>query len=224
MLQFTDFQDRIGPMRPDRLPREWQLAFQVAVRRLCQETMALQYVVEFTMPTGSTSQEILYTNDDGLALVSVYIFKAEYEDTQGNWNELRLHNQEQMREHSHVLPSQGIMRAFTSTMGRFQPNVPPAVDTNVRALVAFKPTGDFDAIDLGVDYEDAIVAGALAHLLRLPGTERDLNRADAEEVKFMNLASSLRGAVLVGDAGYARASKGLKHHKFGFFNTHRLTY
>lgn len=217
MLQFADFQDRIGCMRPDRLPREWQIAFQIAARRVCEETFALQQEVQFTMPAGSLSQELEFTDVNGVEMFSVYIFKAMYQDSNGNWNELGLENQAKMRDHGHaVTPAPGTMRRFTSVMGRFVPNCPPEVDTQVQVLAAFKPVGDFDLVDLGPDYEDVLVAGAIAHLLRLPGAERNLDRADAEEAKFLAMASGLRGAVLVGDVGYARGSKGSKRKRFGW--------
>lgn len=225
MLQFADFQDRIGCMRPDRLPREWQIAFQIAARRVCEETFALQQQVQFTMPLGDTSQELLFTDENGVTMVSVYIFKAQYQDEQGRWNALNQLNQAKMRDHTHaVTPQQGVMRGFTSEMGRFVPDHPPSVDTQVQVLAAFKPVGDFDLIDLGPDFEDVLVAGALSHLLRLPGAERNIEHAGAEEAKFIAMASGLRGTTLVGDVGYARASRSPRRRRLGLDLTNVLTY
>ena len=115
------------------------------------------------------------------------------------------------------------MRAYTSDQGRFRPNRPPAADTQVRALVAYQPTGDFDEVCFSHEFEDALVEGALAHYLA-PARQgaRPAAAADADG-RFLSMASELRGMALIGDQGYVRGSTSpRKHERWGRFMSHDI--
>lgn len=205
MITFAQIQDRIGCMRPDKMPREWQLAFQVSARRLAMETLGLQEIVEFTVLANSVYAPVY--DSPSYMKEAIFIFKAEWQKTDATWEPMRLLNQEGLKDltkHTHNSP--GEMKGFTSDQGRIWPNRPPAIDTQVRAVVAYKPMGDFDEVDFGQDFEDALVEGALSHLMRLPGPDRNLQDSELAERRFLSMASSLRGVVLIGDAGYSRGS------------------
>jgi hypothetical protein len=205
MITFAQIQDRIGCVRPDKLPREWQLAFQVAARRLASETFALQAVVEFTITANSLYIPVYATADEK---ESIFIFKAEWQKADLSWVPMDPCNQAELAAFTaHTYDTPGEMRQFTvDPQGNFKPDRPPAIDTQVRAVVAYKPLSDFDEVDFGHNYEDALVEGALSYLYRLPGAEKDSAASEMSETRFQALASGLRGAVLVGDAGYARGS------------------
>lgn len=223
MLTFASIQNRIGPMRPDKLPREGLLAFQVAAKRLAEETFGLQEVVEFTLLANSVYQAIYDPTTD--LKEAVHMFKAEWQDTAGAWQPLRLLNENALEATTrHAFNSPGTLRAFTYTQGKFYPNRPPAIDTQVRGVVAYSPLGDFSEVDFGAEYRDALVEGSLAYLLRLPGKEQDRNAAAASENAFQSMCSGLRGVNLTGAIGYARASHMVKRHREGFFNRDVLRY
>lgn len=223
MLTFASISNRIGPMRPDKLPREWQLAFQVAAKRLAEETFGLQEVAEFTIPSGTVYVPVYDPTTD--LKEAVHIFKAEWQDPAGNWNPLRPLNERQMEATTrHAFNSPGEMRAFTYVQGKFYPNRPPAVDTQVRGTIAYVPVGEFSEVDFGAEYRDALVEGALAYLLRLPGKEQDRAAAAASEAAFQSMASGLRGVNLTGAIGFARASRMVHRHREGFFNRDVLRY
>ena len=214
MFAYAYIRDRIDSHRPDLKGRMGQLAFQIAARRLATETLDLQEEVLFTAPAGSVYTEI-YTPDEDWK-VSLYIFKAEYQKSDGTYSPLPLYNQDAVQEltkHTHNDP--GVMKAYTSVDGNFWPNRPPAFDTQIRAIVAYKPIGDFDEVDFGPQYEDALVQGALAHLLLLPGEHRDPKGAESAEGKFISECSHHLGVNLIGDVGYSRASEKPRKHCFG---------
>jgi hypothetical protein len=214
MITFAQIQDRIGCMRPDLKPRQWQLAFQVSARRLAAETLGLQEVAEFTVLANSVYCAVYDVAVDGKE--AVYLHKAEYQKVDGSWEPMPLMNQEALEELTrHAFNAPGLMKGFTSDQGAFRPNRPPAINTQVRAVVSYKPMGDFDEVDFGQDVEDALVEGALSHLLRLPGHDRDLQGSELSERRFLSMASGLRGTILIGDVGYLRASSQPKRMHFG---------
>lgn len=214
MITFAQIQDRILPMRTDKLAREGQLSFQVSARRLAVETLALQEETEFTVVADVVSSPVYDVAADGKE--SLFIFKAEWQKPDGTWEPMHLYNQEALKDLTrHTHNRSGEMKGYTSDQGRFWPNRPPVIDTQVRAIVAYQPVGDFDEVDFGRDFEDALVEGALAHLLRLPGTDRDPQGAELSEKRFQSMASALRGMVLIGDAGYFRGSTQPKRSVFG---------
>lgn len=223
MITFAAIQDRIGAMRPDLLPREWQLAFQVGARRLATETLALQDFVLFTIPAESIFVSI--DDPDGLR-AALYIFKAEWQKTDGTWDPMPLMNEWALKDLTrHIYNSTGEMKGYTSDQGKFYPNRPPKVDTQVRALVAFKPIGDFDEVDFAQDFEDALVEGALAHLMRLPGQNRDRAESELSENRFLSMVSGLRATTLIGDVGYVRGSTHPKRLLFAApMRTNKLRY
>lgn len=223
MIAFADIQDRILPMRTDKFPREGQLAFQVAARRLCKETFALQEVAEFTMPANTVYMDPYVPATDYKD--SLYIFKAEYQKPDLTWAPLRILNEVQLEDTTrHAFNSPGLMKAYTSQNGKFYPNRPPAIDTQVRGVIAYVPLGDFDEIDFPVEFEDALVQGALSHLMRHPGKDKDLKMAEVCEAAFLAMASGFRGSTLIGDVGYARASRKVNRHRQGFLHQDTLRY
>jgi hypothetical protein len=174
------------------------------------ETLALREFVTFTIPAGTISQPIY---DPTYEKESLYIFRAKLS---GHRRDLPLYNQAEMEDLYHNLsPNEGIIAAYTTVQGQFWPNRPPAADTQVIADVAYKPIGDFDEVDFGPEFEDAIIHGALAHFYALPGDGQDKAEARRLETQFITECSSLRGAALVGDAGYNRASTVPRRHHFG---------
>ena len=201
-------------MRADKLSREGQLAFQVGARRLAVETLGLQDIVEFTVLANSVYASVYDPDVDGKE--AIYLFKAEWQKLDGSWEPMGLFNQDAIKELTrHAFNNPGEMKAYTSDQGRFYPNRPPAVDTQVRAVVAYKPMGDFDEVDFGQEFEDSLVEGALSHLMRLPGPERDMRSAFDYEDSFKSHASGLRGSVLIGDVGYNRGSHKPRKLHFG---------
>lgn len=223
MITFAQIQDRIGSMRPDKLPREWQLAFQIGARRLATETLALQETVDFTVTAYAVTTELTWPDLDRECL---WIFKAEWQKDDDSWEPMRLYNQEALKDLTrHTQNDAGLMKGFTSEQGKFRPNRPPSVDTQVRAVVAYQPVGDFDEVDFGREFEDALIEGALSHLMRLPGEQRDMNASELAERRFQSMASGLRGTTLIGDAGYIRASSKPRRLQFGgFMGQDRLRY
>jgi len=214
MITFAQIQDRILPMRSDKMSREGQLAFQVSARRLAVETLGLQDIVEFTVLANSVYASVYDPVVDQRE--AVYLFKAEWQRPDGRWEPMGLFNQDAVKDLTrHAFNNPGEMKAYTSDQGRFYPNRPPAVDTQVRAVVAYKPLGDFDEVDFGQEYEDPLVEGALSHLMRLPGPEKDMRSAFEYEDSFKVHASGLRGSVLIGDVGYNRGSTQPKRLHFG---------
>jgi hypothetical protein len=224
MITFAQIQDRIGCMRPDKLGREWQLAFQVSARRLAAETLGLQAIVEFEVLANSVYSPVYDSTVDEKE--AVFIFKAEWQKVDLTWVPLVPLNQEKLNDltgHTHDSP--GEMKAFTSDQGKFRPNRPPAVNTQVRAVVAYKPIGDFDEVDFGPEFEDALVEGALSHLMRLPGELRNVQDFELAERRFLSMSSGLRGSVLVGDVGYARGSINPERLSlWGFMGQDRMRY
>lgn len=216
-IAFADIQNRIGPMRPDKLPRECQIGFQVAARRLAEETFGLQEVQEFTHTAGTFMMPVYVPLTD--FKTAVEIFKAEWEDTNGTWHPMRKMNEIQLEATTrHTFNSPGTMHIFTYYQGMFYPNRPPEVDTQVRVVVAYAPLGDYDTVNFGIEYEDALVQGTLAYLLRLPGKNQSFDEARRSEEAFISLASGLRATNLVGAEGYARGSRPLRRYRQNFFN------
>ena len=210
MTQYAYIRDRIEPFRDDLKPRVAQLSYQVACRQVALETLALREFVEFTIPAGTICQPIY---DPTYEREAIYIFRAKLS---GHRRDLPLYNQDALEDLYHNLsPFEGTIAAYTTDQGQFWPNRPPAADTQVIADVAYKPIGDFDEVGFGPEFEDAIVHGALAHFLALPGSGQDKSEARRLEAQFITESSSLRGANLVGDAGYKRASVAPKRHHFG---------
>ncbi len=212
-------------MRGDIKDRRGLMAFQVAARRLAVETLGLQEEVTFTVTANTVITTLVYPPDQPKE--SLYIFKAEWLKSDGvTFEPIRIYNQDALKElthHTHNNP--GEMKGYTSDQGRFYPNRPPAVDTQVRAIVAYKPTGDFDEVDFGHEFEDALVEGALSYFMRLPGPDKDMFSAELSERRFLSEASALRGMVLIGDVGYLRASvKPRKHHFGGFMGQDKLRF
>lgn len=205
MISFYAVQDRIGSMRPDKLEREWNLAFQIASRRLAVDTLALQETVDFTISADASSADVYDAETDEKECL--HIFKASYQNSNGVWIPLVLINQENLFFASEkIVEDSGTMEAYSCRMGKFTPNCPPEVETTVRAIVAYKPLGDFIEVGFPHNFEDAIVEGAIAHLLRLPGAEKNLQESEMAERKYQSMASGLRGITLIGNDGYRRGS------------------
>ena len=223
-ITFDQIQDRILPMRTDKKDREGQLAFMVSARRLAAETLGLQEEVLFTVTAGTVATTLVYAAAE--AKECLYIFKAEWQKPDGTYEPIRLYNQEALKDLTrHTQNTPGLMKGYTSDQGRFWPNRPPSVDTVVRSIVAYKPVGDFGEVDFGHDFEDALVEGALSQFMRLPGPDKDMQLSELSEKRFQSMASSLRGVILVGDSGYARASEKPHKHAFGaFMGQDRLRY
>ena len=214
MITFDQIQDRILPMRTDKKAREGQLAFQVSARRLAAETLGLQEIWTFTASKGEIYSDVYDVTVDEKECL--FIFKAEWQKADLTWEPIRLYNQEGLKDLTkHMYNTPGEMKGFTSDQGKFWPNRPPDADTQVRSTVAYKPMGDFNEVDFGQDFEDALVEGALSHFMRLPGPDRDMQASELSERRFLSMGSSLRGVVLIGDAGYSRASTTPKRLHFG---------
>lgn len=215
MISFADIQDRIIDARSDKIGRESQLAFQIAARRLAVETLGLFEVVTFTAVAGSKS-DVVYDPDTVTDKVSIHIFKAEAMISSGLWAALTLLNQRDESEFTReAVPQSGTLHSFTTSQGLFVPHNPPLVDTQVRAVVAYKPVGDFDEVNFGPGYEDALVEGALSHLFRLAGPEKSMRDAEDSERKFQCMSGTLRALELIGDAGNTSAQPCRSHFNRG---------
>jgi len=207
-------------MRPSSLPRLWQLAFQVAIRRIAVETLCFREIVTIDVLADAVTIPVYESADEKEC---AHIFKAERTNLSGEWVELYNLNQRQLLEGTlKVNYPSGEFCAFSKAInGDLVPYAPPAVATQVRAMVAYKPLGDFDEADCGAEFEDAIVAGALAHLLLLPGADQSISLAGQKDVEFLSMCSGLRGSSLIGDIGYARASSSRTYPR-GFQTQDRL--
>ena len=225
MLIYSYLSDQVTSMRQDRRPADGLRSFQIAAGRLAAETLGLQEIVQFTVPDGQIQTAPLVPSED--QQISLYIFKAEWQNpATGKWIPLPLYNQDAVMDLTrHTYNNPGEMKAFTSIQGNFYPNRPPAVDTLVQAVVAYRPLGDFDEVPFGPDFQDALVQGMLSHYMLLAGPDKDKQMAHEAEVKFLSMASSLRGTELIGDVGYSRASeKPRKHHFGGAMRSNMLRY
>lgn len=202
MISFTQLRDRLLSKRPDIVEREVQLAYQIAVRRYADVTMALQEVHTFTVAAGARVASAYALVDEKEA---VFILKAEREVTPGVFDPLHPLNARRLRESTfQIQVGSGTLYAYVSDSGKFIPYQPPTVDTQVRALIAYKPTGDFDEVDLPGSSEDAIVDGVLAELFSLPGRHRSIEMSALKEKAFKGACEDMRGVVLVGDTEFAR--------------------
>ena len=236
MITFDQIRDRIEPLRGDKKPREAQLSFQIGARRLASETYGLEEIVLFTLPAGAFRVEpyryaSAIVTDDGYQITidpatwqstdnpfqkeTVLVVKADYQTASGSWNGLHGYNEQLMfKHHHHVEPASGSsLRAYASDRGQFRPNRPMLIDTQIRAVVAYQPVGDFTGVEFSHEYEDALVEGALASYLRLPGKDMDRREAAECEARFLSMASALRGMSLIGAQGYARGSTHPRHGK-----------
>lgn len=203
MISFASIQDRLTPMRPDKLTREVQIAFQIAARRFATESFMVQETATFTVTAGARVASVYAIADEKEA---VFILKAERMDGTVPFP-LEPLNSRLLREGTLKISFEnGTLYAYVSQEGTFVPYQPPLVDAQVRALVAYKPIGDFDEIDLPHNMEDALVDGALSHLFRLPGSGQSVNLAEVHERRFLDACSDAKGLVLIGDTEYARAS------------------
>lgn len=203
MIAFSSIQDRLLPMRPDKLAREVQLAYQIAARRFATETLMVQEVTTFTVAAGARVASVYALSAERDA---VFIIKAERLDGDVP-TPLEPLNSRLLREGTlKIAFENGTLYGFVSQEGAFLPYQPPQVDTQVRALVAYKPVGDFDEIDLPHSMEDALVDGALSHLFRLPGSNQNVNLAEVHERRFLNACADAKGASLIGITEYARVS------------------
>lgn len=81
---------------------------------------------------------------------------------------------------------------------------PDAIYT-LEVIASYVPEGEIDTIPLPDESEDAIVAGALATLLMLPGRNQNLSLSKDREVLFNRELSWLRAATEFGLSGRARA-------------------
>ena len=205
MIAFASIADRILPLRPDKTERELQLGFQVAVRRFAVTSMALQEIHTFTVAAQAHVASAYLAADEKEA---VFILKAEKETSPGIFDPLHPLNSRELRESTlKIAHDVGTLYAYVSDSGRFVPYQRPAADTQVRALIAYKPLGDFDEVDLPSCYEDALVNGTLSYVLRLPGEHQANTRADHHEGLFLAGAEEAATVTLVGDTEYARASR-----------------
>lgn len=203
MFTFASIQDRLLPMRPDKLAREAQIAFQVAARRFATETFMVQEVTTFMVAAGARVASVYALADEKEA---VFILKAERIEA-GVPTPLEPLNSRLLREGTlKIAFDGGTLYAYVSQEGVFVPYQPPLVETQVRALVAYKPVGDFAEIDLPHSVEDALVDGTLSHLFRLPGSGQSVTLAEVHERRFLDACADAKGAVLIGDTEYARTS------------------
>ena len=204
MISFAAIQDRLLTKRTDKDAREHQMAYQIAVRRFAVISLSLQEVHTFTLTGGARVASTYAAVDEKEAL---FILKAEKETAPGVFESLFPLNARRLREHTLDI-SQGIgtLHSFVSDHGRFLPYQIPVADTQVRALIAYKPVGEFDEVDLPGEAEDAIVDGALAELMALPGRQRSAEMADMHSRAFKAAAEDALGVALIGDTQYARST------------------
>lgn len=204
MIDYSDLQERILVQRDDLLPRQGQIAFQVAVKRLATKTLGIQEVTDFNVVAGSRLCPVYDPADTSIEKKCVHIFQAAVSTDGGlKWSALGLLNEASLSP-MHMDPVQppGSMRVFSCKDGAFVPYPPPLTDAQVRALVAYQPFGDFSTVELGADFEDAVVEGALSHLLRIPGLRLNLQGAEIAERRFQGYCSELRGSTLLGVNGF----------------------
>lgn len=205
MILFDEIADRILPMRPDIKDRQAQLGFQVAVRRLAVDSLALQEVVALTLVAGTTRAEVYAPEVEKNC---VCILKGEARDlgSTADFEGLESLNEGDYRQSNLALTEDvGSVIAFVDDGGAFVPYFTPDVDHELRLLVAYAPKGgDFDSAPLNADAEDAIVAGTLAYILRLPGKHQNLQLAENEDGKFVDFAADVRSRMLLGIHGYRR--------------------
>ena len=207
MILFDEISDRILPMRPDIEDRQAQLGFQVAVRRLAVDTYALQETVTLNVLAGTTRAEV-YGHNIEKNCVCILKGEARKLGSTADFDGLEPLNEGDYRQHSFsVTQDEGSVIAYIDDGGAFVPYFTPDEDHEVRLLVAYAPKGgDFDSAPLNAECEDAIVAGTLAYILRLPGKHQNLQLAEHEDAKFNDYAADVRRRVLIGIHGYRRAS------------------
>ncbi len=219
MILFDEIADRILPMRPDIEDRQAQLGFQVAVRRLAVDTYALQETVTLEVLAGTTRAEVYGQDEDydqdedygqQIEKNCVCILKGEARKlgSTADFDGLEPLNEGDYRQHSFsVTQDVGPIIAYIDDGGAFVPYFTPEEHHEVRLLVAYAPKGgDFDFAPLNAECEDAIVAGTLAYILRLPGKHQNLQLAENEDAKFNDYAADVRSRILIGIHGYRRAS------------------
>ncbi len=213
MLNFTAIQDRVLPFRPDLLERSAQIGFQVAVRRLAEGTYALQETKVLDL-AGGVDVASVYTAADEKE--SLFILKAD-RNSAGLWVPLESLNRRLLREGTPLIQeAAGTMSAFLSDHGKFRPYQPPLAATQVRLLVAYKPTGDFEDVDLASDFENALVAGTLAYSMALPGTHQDKALAERREHDFIAFIFDHRAMELIGETDYTPYRKRARRLGNGF--------
>ncbi len=81
-------------------------------------------------------------------------------------------------------------------------------DTAIEVVLSYIPVGEIDTIPLPAESEDAIVAGALAEILSLPGSEQNLKLALIRENEFKKGLANLRSLTMTGYGGSAYAILG----------------
>ena len=200
-IAFADIMGRISDMRPDLPERLWLSGFQIAAKRLARLSLALRETVTFNVAANGTSARVY----EAAALKDVvWIFKAE--TVVGGVTtpipEMNLSDYyAQMQGTKHTA---GPISAFANDQGLFLPYLTPTAQTVINAFVAYTPKGDFITADFGADAMDALVCGALAHVLAVPGKGQNQGLALMNENEFRDNATNLEAKVLLGEGGSTR--------------------
>ena len=81
----------------------------------------------------------------------------------------------------------------------------PDIQYQFEVTASYIPEGEFDAIPLPEESEDCIVAGAISHLLMLPGVGQNLSLSKDREVLHTRELDFLKANAILGQSGRARA-------------------
>jgi len=197
---------KVRRFRDDLSEDECNYAIMETVRKVCRQTGYAQAVVTvnsvaLTPTIDLTTAMASYGNVYRIMLVRLWDTVMLSYKTMNDYNQTNINN---------VVDYPDYTTGFPDGWAYLGANVlhiypTPDIAYQFEVTASYVPGGEFDAIPLPEESEDCIVAGAISHLLMLPGVGQNIGLSKDREILHTRELDFLKANALLGQSGRARA-------------------
>lgn len=203
---------KVRPFRKDLTEEDANYAIQETVRKICRQTMYAQDVVSASTVASTATVDLSSLVTTGTVLRVHLIRFLDPQSSQ--YKVLSAKNFDTInattlyRNYSEGYPDSWTYKG--DSLVELYPT-PDAIYT-LEVTLSYVPTGEIETIPLPDEAEDAVVAGAIAYLLMLPGVGQNLSLSKDREILFNRESDALKASAMFGQTSRARAVGGRPWH------------
>lgn len=197
---------KVRRFRDDLTEDECNYAVMETVRKVCRQTGYAQAKVTVSSIAGTPTIDLTtamasYGNVYRIMLVRLWDTVMLSYKALNDYNQKNINNVVDFSDYT-----QGYSDGW-SYLGNNIIQIYPTPDIiyQYEVTASFIPAGEFDPIPLPEEAEDCIVAGAISHLLMLPGIGQNLGLAKDREILHVRELDFLKANAILGQSGRARA-------------------
>ena len=197
---------KVRRFRDDLTEDECNYAIMETVRKVCRQTGYAQAKVTVNSVAGTPTIDLTtamasYGNVYRIMLVRLYDTVMQSYKALNDYNARNINNVVDFSDYT-----QGYTDGWFYRGGNIIQMCPtPDIIYQYEVTASYVPAGEFDTIPLPEEAEDCIVAGAISHVLMLPGVGQNLGLSKDREVLHTRELDFLKANAILGQSGRARA-------------------